>query len=280
MNSRRQFLRRVGGAAVPMGLFPDPFSSGSAPYPSPPTIPESVRNRIGWVPTEPNPEQTMKEGAKWSISTYQWQWLRDKVREETNGTVDIPLGGLIAFHIGDTADWITEGGKFLSPTWAKMELDEPIKRHVISYFQSFSVSGFNTEGNVPWHLNPILPVPAGVYADKCLPSSTLTTEMVGDVPLHQFNLEYRLTSSTASGSESVALNSEATLDFLGWLAGWSHEQRIFAVGAVHPRGTGDFCGLDNPHIEEALTKAMGSEVNLNLDNSLYGLVHTVMRSIQ
>ena len=99
MTTRRGFLHQAGAGVAATGLLPNLIETTDARYPEYPTIPNEMRERIGWKRT--NRWRKEKEDAKWSVSTYEWPWLRGKVRDATDGLVDVPLGGLIAFHIGD-----------------------------------------------------------------------------------------------------------------------------------------------------------------------------------
>lgn len=267
------------------GFLPNLVETTDAYYPEYPSIPSKTQERIGWERTDRWRKE--KEDAKWSVSTYEWPWLRTKVRKATDGLVDIPLGGLIAFHIGDDGEtWkvggetITRGDKFTSTTFAKWELDDEIKDTCQSFIHGFSKQGFNTEGKLNWNLDPGFPISAGTYANECLPSGTLTTEKFGSVQMTQYNLEYELSDDTANADKPVDLAESTGLEFFGWIGGWSHDGHVYAVGAVHPRATGDYCGLDNPHLEEVLTEVRGEEVNLDLEDTLYGRVRTIMGAVR
>lgn len=277
MQSRREFIQQMGTGAVIAGIHGDWFNSGTAPYPPYPSVPDQILDRLEWSPQKSL--QVTKEDAKWSIRTYEWKWLRERVRKKTSETMDIPLGGLIAFRIGDTADLFNSNNKFAIPTLAKWDLDDNIQEHFTSYLQNFPKAEFDIIGEIEWNLGPFFPSSAGVLANKCLPSGTLTTEAGGSVQMHQFNLEYELTDTSANSGREVDVN-KTTLDFFGWLAGWNRSNHVYAVGATHPRAIGDWCGLDNPHIEEVLSEAVGQRLDLELEYPLYGKVHTMMGAVQ
>lgn len=277
MPSRRNFLRRSGSAVVALSLHEDWLEPEPAEYPPYPTIPQSVLNEQDW--SQKSQDQFEREGGKWRIRTYQWDGLRDRVGEATDGTIDIPLGGLAAYRIGDTASFWDSSNKFTWTGGAKGELDGPIKTHFKNYLQTFSKTGFDTIGDINWSISPFFGTTASILIQECMPSGTLTTESGGSTQMHQFNIDYELNDRSANADKEVGIHT-VDLEFFGWVAAWSHNQHVYAVGAIHPNGTGDYCGLDNPHIEEALTEAMDEEVNLDLEESLYGRVHSVMGSIE
>lgn len=285
MVTRREYLQRSSAIALAANGSSWGIESTPAPFPTYPSIPESVLNRHGWVQTERRPHEQLAS-ANWSISTYQWSWLRNLVARKTTGMVDIPLGGLIAFHIsddgttrrfGDTV--LTQGDDFLSPTIAKWELDDNIGEFYERYLQSFTESPLEIEGSLDWDFGPSFPSSVGFVANECMPGGELTTEMVGTVQTTQFNLTYELTDTTANANQRVALAETEELEFSGWLAGWSHQDHVWAVGSVHPKATGDYCGIDNPHLEEVLSEVTGEDIELNLDKSLYGRVRSLMSTI-
>lgn len=162
MTTRRDFLHQVGTGVAATGLLPNLIETTDASYPEYPTIPEETRERIGWKRT--NRWRKEKEDAKWSVSTYEWPWLRGKVQDATDKLVDIPLGGLIAFHIGNDGEtWeiggetITQGDEFTSTTLAKWELDDEIKETYQSFVHEFSDRGFDTEGKNQLELGSRVP---------------------------------------------------------------------------------------------------------------------------
>jgi len=280
MISRREFLQQSGSGAVALSFHEDWFEAEPSEHPPYPSIPSSVLEEQGWsMRGEKSRDQFKREDCKWSTSTYQWDSLRERVREATGGQIDIPLGGLVAYRIGDTSSVFDSDNTFALPWLAKRELDDPIKDHFKNYLHEFSKTGFTTVGDIDWSLAPLFGVPSSSVMQECLPSGTLTTESVGSVQMHQFNLDYELNDRSSNMSATVDIHT-VDLEFFGWLAGWSHKQHIYAVGGIHPNATGDYCGLDNPHIEEALSEALDEQVNLNLDETLYGRMHTVMGSIE
>lgn len=285
MTTRREFLRKASVASVVFGVRPSWIQKEEATFPDYPKIPKTLLSRLGWGRTDR--WQVEKEDAKWSISTYEWHWLRQFVREKSDGVVDIPLGGLIAFHIGNNEKtWrvngstIKRGNEFALPSKAKWDLDGPITQTYKSFLDRVSKQGFKTVGSLDWSFDPVFPSSVGILSNKCMPSGTLTTEQSGSVQLTQFNLEYPIKNQTANSHREVNLKDEANLDFFGWLAGWSHNKQIYAVGAVHPRATRDYCGYDNPHLEEALSKVHNDDVNLDMEQPLYGKVHSLMGAIE
>lgn len=112
MTTRREFLRQAGTGVATMGFLPNLIETTDAHYPEDPSIPSETQERIGWERTDRWRKE--KEDAKWSVATYEWPWLRTKVRKATDGLVDIPLGGLIGFHIGDDGETWKIGGETIT----------------------------------------------------------------------------------------------------------------------------------------------------------------------
>jgi len=277
MVSRREFLKQAAIGPVVLSFHNNWLEYEPAEYPPYPSIPRNVLDEQGW--SQENQTHIKKEGAKWSISTYQWDWLRSRINDATNGTIDIPLGGLVAYRVGDTASFWDRDNKFSFPDWAKSELDEHIKSDFKNYLHNFSKTGFNTIGEIDWSISPFFGTTSSILIQECMPSGTLTTESAGSTQIHQFNIEYELNEQSANMNQEVEIQT-TDLEFFGWVAAWANNQHVYAVGGIHPNGTGDYCGLDNPHIEEALNEAMDEEINLGLDETLYGRMHTIMGSIE
>jgi hypothetical protein len=287
--TRRRFLGQVGTAVAIPATSSSVYEEVNASYPEYPTIPDAILDEYGWQKRdgEYGEWQNEKNDALWSIRTYEWTRLRESIREKTGGVVDIPLGGLIAMRIGNNGETrrvlgkeITEGESFTSPKYARFELSDAIRRTYLTFLDRFSMVGFNPEGEMNWNLSPAFPASLGFYTDECHDGGTLNTETNGSIKLTQHYLEYPLRETTVNEDTEVSLASEEYLEFHGWLGSWIHEDSIYAVVGVHPNDQSTICGISDPHLENVLDEVLEEEIELGLEESLYGRLHSVMSTVE
>lgn len=283
--SRRRFLTDVGTGMAVIGSQVPLWETHQADHPPYPEIPEPVLEEQGWEQQESYQEE--KEDALWSIRTFEWTELRNRVREGTGGLVDIPLGGLIAMRIGNSGETrrlrgetITDGSSFPSARLARWNLNDSFRSTYESYLSDFSKIGFNNTGKMDWRLSPGFPASAGFLTDICNEGGTLTTQKFGDIGLTQHYLEYELRDDTANVDSDVELEEEATLEFHGWVGSWYDEGQIYVVVGLHPNGEEGMCGLTSPHLEKVLDEVVEGDVGFELDESLWGQTHTVMGAVR
>lgn len=284
MPSRRKFITNAS-LASPL-LLPGIEIKRSGPtHPAPPEFPKSELRRHGWV--KDGRGKIEKEGAMWSYKSYNWRWLRNRVRDKTSGEIDIPLGKIVAYRIGNNNESmkigdrkITDGRDFLITRKASRGLSDDIEDDFRSRTNHFSKIGFSTLGKLEWKYDPYFPASASVIMDKCDAEGSLTTENSGSVYMTQFNLKYPMRSDTVNVNQSVKLEQDEELEFFGWLAGWGNEERIMAVGAVHPKSMDEYCGLGGSHIEKVLSDILGREIDLDLEDVLHGKVHNLMATLE
>lgn len=268
----------IVGSPVPL------WETQQADHPPYPEIPESVLDELGWVQQESYRKE--KGDALWSICTFEWTELRDRVRDGTGGIVDIPLGGLIAIRIGNNGETrrirgetITDGETFTSARLARWKLSDSISSKYRSYLSDFSKIGFNNTGEMDWRLSPGFPASAGFLTDICNEGGTLTTQKFGDIGLTQHYLEYELRDDTANIDTDVDLKEETTLEFHGWVGSWYGDGQIYVVVGLHPNGEEGLCGLTSPHLEKVLDEVVDRDVEFALSESLWGTTHSVMGAV-
>lgn len=233
--SRRQFLAQAGAGVTMLNIGDWFVETTPASHPPYPDIADSVLEEQGWEQRLENRE--VKEGARWSIRTFEWVELRNRVRESTGGVIDIPLGGLIAMRIGNNGKTrrigereITDGVTFAFPKMSRWKLRNAIRR---TYLNEFSKTGFTNTGEIDWSVSPLLPPEAGVYTNICEDGGTLVSQVAGTVQPTQHFLEYELRNDTANVKRDVSLAETETLDFFGWVGSWIHQEQIYAVIGVH-----------------------------------------------
>lgn len=286
--SRRAFLECVGASAAFPAALGSFWEKEPAPYPPYPSIPETVLDEQGWKMRQEDGEwRNEKHDALWSIRSYEWVSLRERIREKTGGVIDIPVGGLIAMRIGNNGttrklfgDMVRDGQTFLSSGYARYKLSDAIRETYMSFIDSFSKVGFNRKGELNWNLSPALPTSYGFYSSECHDGGSLTTEAEGSVRLTQHILEYPLRSNTVNVDEDVSITDTEYLEFHGWVGSWIHQDNIYAVVGVHPNDQSSFCGLTDPHVQNVLEDTVEGDVDLGLEESLYGRLHTVMGAVE
>lgn len=283
-HTRRQYLNRIGTGMAVTQLIPDIIESEPATHPPYPRIPSEILDHQGWELGKRWRDET--DEALVSASTYKWPWLRELVKEETDGMIDIPMGGLIALRIGndgETYRWngrtLRNGRTFTSVRWAKGVLREEMREIYKTFVEDFLVGQSERKGGIPWKDAKLFPTEISVLADVCTEGGALNTELEGQIKLNQHNFDYELTEDTANVNRSVDLATERSVKFYGWNRAFGSDGQIYVVGAIYPKTTGDYCGIAAPHIERALSDALGTDVDLDLDTSLTARVRTVMGAV-
>ena len=286
MATRREFLKGAGGGAVVLqsgGI----IEWSEAPFPPYPSIPKSELNRLGW--SRKNRDEKELDGAKWRFSYYEWDRLRHTVKEATDDLIDMPLGGLLAFRIGNdgttlklNGDVKIRGETFTGPNWAAARLlSDSIDDQINSYIRDFAEGGIEKLGELNWSLYNLGSGPGlGTYAKLCEAGGTLTTEIDGSHDMVQHNLEYQLRRDTVNEHREVYLEQTHELDFIGWSVDFVFDETIYGIAAIHPKATGDYCGLTDPHIERVLSDVIDEEIDLGLEAPLYGKVRSIMSAVR
>lgn len=283
--SRRQFLTNVGTGVTMISLGNSLIETTQASHPPYPVISDSVLEEHGWKQRQE--DQEVKEGARWSIRTYEWVALRSHVREKTGGIVDIPLGGLIAMRIGNDGKTrrfrkreITDGETFAFPKLARWQLKDAIRGTYLLYLDDFSKIPFSNTGEIDWGLGPLLPPEVGAYTNICEDGGTIVSQVAGTIQPTQHFLEYELRDDTVNKKREVSLAGTESLDFFGWVGSWIHHEQIYVVIGVHPNDQEGLCGLTDPHMQKVLDEVIEGDVDLELDESLYGQTHAVMGAVR
>lgn len=286
MKTRRDIIKKSGGTAaiLSVGSF---LESEEASHPPHPTISNTILNEYGWSLVDQ--WQETFDQSLWSFSAYNWEWLQEKVQNETDGKINIPLGGILAFRIGNngttykiTDDPIVNGETFATPRvsgwWRRSDIDSEIN----TYFEDFAGDGMEKLGEFNWGFFRLSSGPVtGTLVDVCEDADgSITLEVGKSRDMVEHNLEYELRSDTVNETNEVDLASEVELDMIGWAVDWTYKGNVYGMAALHPKAAGDYCGITRPHIERVLTAALDEDVNLDIDHPFFGEVLTVMGAVE
>ncbi|MCU4754231.1 hypothetical protein OB919_19985 [Halobacteria archaeon AArc-curdl1] len=283
--SRRQYLKHVSVGMVVGSLGTDLVEMEEVSHPPHPSISSGILERDGWEKV--NQWRAEEEEAYWSATEYEWNGLRRLVRNKTDGLIDLPLGGLFLLRIGNKTSTITvndrtlrNGETFTFPRWARRGLSGVIEDRYQYFINDFTVSEFESTGEINWSFSSIFPTTVDIFTQACTEGGSLNTEIEGSTELKQHMLDYRLSDDTANSNKRVGLETSRNLEFYGWNRALISEGQIYVLGSIHPRQDGEYCGLSDPHFERVLSDVTGKEIDLELDTNLTAQVRTAMGAVR
>lgn len=284
---RREFLKLAGGATSILAIDRVPgIETIAAPYPPYPEIRSGILDASGW--SETTKREKEHSSSLWRFTEYTWDSLQDQITEATGGKVDMPLGGLLAIRIGNDSttfkingNEILDGETFFSTQAAMWSRKREIESEIATYFSEFFDEVLAKQSRIDWGIVNLASVEVNAITSICRDADgSMTTETGQSVSAVEYEFEYPLREDTVNDTSEPALARETTLTMTGWQIRWRHNGQLYAAAALHPKAVEETCGLGDPHVEQALSTAIGDNVDLGIDQPYYGEIFTMMEAVQ